>query len=113
MVPDTKCFPAWRLVSLQEQLDRCTEDVSSGETPVLCKDHFDESGSHYMDTDPESSTHSPASVKVPSGPVQEIVESFAGKLTYDPAAITAPVAIIRGEWDSLLTDSDARWYSMR
>jgi hypothetical protein len=31
------------------------------------------------------------------------------RLAYDPGLIRAPVAIIRGEWDSLATDADARW----
>jgi hypothetical protein len=33
----------------------------------------------------------------------------AGDLGYDPGLIRAPVAIIRGEWDSLATDADAHW----
>ncbi|MBV8538701.1 MAG: hypothetical protein JO128_24095, partial [Alphaproteobacteria bacterium] len=32
----------------------------------------------------------------------------AGELAYDPGLIGAPVAIIRGEWDSLATDDGAR-----
>jgi pimeloyl-ACP methyl ester carboxylesterase len=32
-----------------------------------------------------------------------------GKLAYDPRLIQAPVAIIRGNWDSLCTDADAAW----
>jgi hypothetical protein len=30
-------------------------------------------------------------------------------LANDPGLIRAPVAIIRGEWDSLATDVDAHW----
>jgi pimeloyl-ACP methyl ester carboxylesterase len=62
-----------------------------------------------MDTDPDSRTRSPASVKTPSGPWQDIATSGAGDLAYDPGLIRAPVAIIRGEWDSLATDTDAHW----
>jgi pimeloyl-ACP methyl ester carboxylesterase len=62
-----------------------------------------------MDTDPESRTRSPTSVKTPSGPWQDIADSGAGDLAYDPGLIRAPVAIIRGEWDSLATDADAHW----
>jgi pimeloyl-ACP methyl ester carboxylesterase len=32
-----------------------------------------------------------------------------GQLAYDPSRIAAPVAIIRGEWDNLMRDDDARW----
>jgi pimeloyl-ACP methyl ester carboxylesterase len=106
---EAKCFPSWRLVSLQEQWYRFTEDVPPGEPPVLLERHFEEWGRLYLDTDSGSRTRTPASVKVPSGPVQEIAEAFAGQLAYDPAVIKAPTLIIRGEWDSLVTDEDARW----
>jgi pimeloyl-ACP methyl ester carboxylesterase len=102
-------FPAWRLVSLQEQWRRFTEDVPPEESAVLSQHHFDEWGSLYLDTDARSRTRSPASVQVPTGPVQEIAEAFAGQLAYNPASITSPIAIIRGAWDSLVTDPDARW----
>ena len=32
-----------------------------------------------------------------------------GKLAYDPVYVRAPLAIVRGEWDSMCTDADARW----
>jgi pimeloyl-ACP methyl ester carboxylesterase len=102
-------FPAWRLVSLQDQWTRFTDDVPAGEALVLARRHFDEWGALYLDTDAESRTRSPASVKIPSGPWQDIADAWAGRLGYDPALIRAPVAIVRGEWDSLATDADARW----
>ena len=102
-------YPAWRLVSLDDQWKRFTDDVPAGEPPVLARRHFDEWGQRYLDTDPESRTRSPASVKTPSGPWQDIADAWSGRLAYDPALIRAPVAIIRGEWDSLATDADARW----
>jgi pimeloyl-ACP methyl ester carboxylesterase len=30
-------------------------------------------------------------------------------LAYDPSQVRCPVAIIRGEWDGLVGDDDARW----
>lgn len=106
---EPQAFPAWRLVSLKDQWDRFTAEVPSGEPAVLSKRHFEEWGSLYMDTDSESRTRSPASVKLPSGPWQDIADAGAGDLAYDPGLIQAPVAIIRGEWDSLATDVDAHW----
>jgi len=102
-------FPAWRCVSLKDQWDRFTEDVPRGEPAVLSRQHFDEWGERYLDTDPESRTRMPASVKTPMGPWYDIAAAWAGKLPYDPALVRGPVAIIRGEWDSLCTDVDARW----
>jgi pimeloyl-ACP methyl ester carboxylesterase len=100
---------AWRLVSLQEQWDRFTQDVPSGEPAVLKRQNFDEWGELYLDTDAESRTRSPASVKTPSGPWQDIALAWAGRLAYDPAKIRAPVGIIRGEWDKASTEADAQW----
>jgi pimeloyl-ACP methyl ester carboxylesterase len=106
---DPQIYPAWRLVSLQEQWDRFTQDVPSGEPAVLNRQDFCEWGERYLDTDAVSRTRSPASVKIPSGPWQDIALAWAERLAYDPANIRAPVGIIRGEWDKACTDADARW----
>lgn len=102
-------YPAWRLVSLDDQWTRFTADVPTGETPVLARRHFNEWGPLYLDSDPESRTRTPASVQIPSGPWQDIADAWSGRLAYDPSLIRAPVAIARGEWDSFATDVDARW----
>jgi len=106
---DLPTSPAWRCVSLQDQWARFTADVPPGAAPVLSQSDFDEWGELYLDTDPESRTRLPASVKIPSGPWQDIAAAWAGDLAYDPRLIRAPLAILRGEWDSLVTDTDARW----
>lgn len=102
-------YPAWRLVSLDDQWTRFTAEVPAGAGPVLSHRHFDEWGERYLDSDPDSRTRSPASVKIPSGPWQDIADAWSGNLAYDPALIRAPVAIIRGEWDTMAPDADARW----
>lgn len=102
-------LPGWRLISLEDQWQRFVADVPKGEEPVLSRRHFDEWGQLYLDTDPESRTRSPAAVKTPSGAFQDIYDAWAGELAYEPALICAPVAIIRGEWDGMCTDADARW----
>ena len=38
-----------------------------------------------------------------------ILRAWQGHLAYDPGSVQAPVAIIRGEWDGLIPDQDARW----
>jgi pimeloyl-ACP methyl ester carboxylesterase len=102
-------LPAWRLISQKDQWDRFTETVPKGEKPVLSRRHFDEWGERYLDTDAASRTRAPAAVKVPSGAFQDIFDAWAGELAYDPALVRAPVAIIRGEWDSYCNDADAQW----
>lgn len=102
-------LPGWRLISLEDQWSRFTETVPSGESPVLLLRHFEEWGQRYLDSDPQSRMRIPASVKVPSGAFQDIYDAWARELAYDPALVRAPVAIIRGEWDGMCTDRDARW----
>jgi pimeloyl-ACP methyl ester carboxylesterase len=102
-------LPAWRPVSLKDQGDRFVGDVPAGAEPVLSPRHFAEWGELYLDSDPGSRSRDPAAVAVPGGPFQDIFDAWAGNLAYDPGLVRAPVALIRGEWDSLCNDNDARW----
>jgi pimeloyl-ACP methyl ester carboxylesterase len=105
----TPLAPAWRIVTLADQWARFVEDVPAGEPPVLSHAHFAEWGERYLDSDPASRNRAPAGVKIPTGPFADILHAWHGDLAYDPALIEAPVAIIRGEWDGLIPDEDARW----
>jgi pimeloyl-ACP methyl ester carboxylesterase len=102
-------FPAWRIVTLQDQWNRFVEDVPAHEPPVLSRVHFEKWGEPYLDSDCESRVRDPAGVKTPLGPFSEIIRAWHGQLAYYPARVRAPVAVIRGEWDSLMRDDDARW----
>jgi pimeloyl-ACP methyl ester carboxylesterase len=102
-------FPAWRPVSLADQWRRFTAEVPKGEQPVLSRRHFEEWGERYLDTDPDSRSRLPVSVKTPCGAWQDIAAAHAGDLGYDPRLVQAPVVLIRGEWDVWATDADARW----
>jgi pimeloyl-ACP methyl ester carboxylesterase len=102
-------FPAWRVVTPEDQWNRFIEDVPAHEAPVLSRLHFAEWSEAYLASDPESRTRDPAGVKTPLGPFSEIIQAWHGRLGYDPGKVRAPVAIIRGEWDGLISDDDARW----
>ncbi len=102
-------FPAWRLVTAEDQWNRFIKDVPAHEPPVLSRIHFDEWARLYLDSDHESRGRDPASVKLPAGPPSEIIKARHGHLAYDPTQVRSPVAIIRGEWDGLILDDDARW----
>jgi pimeloyl-ACP methyl ester carboxylesterase len=101
--------PAWRIVTLEDQWTRFIEDVPPHEPPVLSRAHFEEWGQAYLGTDPESRSRDPAGVKTPTGPLADILRAWHGVLGYDPIRVTAPIALIRGEWDGLIPDEDARW----
>jgi pimeloyl-ACP methyl ester carboxylesterase len=102
-------FPAWRIVTPEDQWNRFVEDVPAHEPPVLSRDHFEQWAMRYLDSDPESRSREPAGVTVPLGPFSEIIKAWHGQLAYDPALVRSPVAIIRGEWDGLMQDADAHW----
>jgi pimeloyl-ACP methyl ester carboxylesterase len=48
---EPQSFPAWRLVSFEDQWDRFTVEVPPGESAVFSKRHFEEWGPLYLDTD--------------------------------------------------------------
>ena len=106
---DTARIPAYSFVTEEAQRSRFYGYVPKGERPVLDARHFALWGPAYLATDPMSRTRSPASVEVPSGPDADVEDAWSGKLGYDPAAITAPVLIVRGEWDKVAKDADAEW----
>ena len=93
-------LPGWPLISRKDQWERSTEEPARA-TPVVSLLGFAGWGERYLDLDPDSPRRSPPSVKVPSGPSQDILDAWA--------SLTAPVAIVRGECDSDCTDADADW----
>jgi pimeloyl-ACP methyl ester carboxylesterase len=101
--------PAWRVVSVDDQWKRFIEDVPADEPPVLSRAHFDEWSERYLDSDPRGRVRDPVGVAVPTGPFFDILRAWHGELRYDPALVRAPIAIIRGEWDGVVPDEDARW----
>src|SRR5215468_6095920 len=101
--------PAWRIVTLADQWSRFIEDVPGDEPPVLSCAHFEEWGERYLDSDPRSRSRDPIGVQVPTGPFNDIHRAWHGEFPYDPGLVRAPVAIVRGEWDGVIPDDDARW----
>jgi pimeloyl-ACP methyl ester carboxylesterase len=100
---------AWRVITVDDQWTRFVEDVPVGEPPVLSRQHFEEWAVAYLDSDEDSRSRKPPAVQVPSGPFNDILRAWHGELGYDPALVHAPIALIRGEWDGIAPDEDARW----
>ncbi len=104
-------MPAWMTMTREAQWQRFSQDVPSGHTPVLAQSHFDRWASDYLATDSACAAH--GGVRIPMGPMADIAAGWHGALAYDPALITAPLRIVRGEWDSLCNDADAAWLLSR
>jgi pimeloyl-ACP methyl ester carboxylesterase len=102
-------LPQWRFVTVKNQYDRFVLEVPAGHEPVLLHRHFQPWAQAYLASDPTSSMREPASVRVPNGPLAALIDAWTGMLAYDPAGIESPLLVIRGEWDTLNTELDARW----
>ena len=102
------CQPGCRLRSKRSG-SASSEDVRRASRPCRPGRHS-MSGRHSTSRPTRGAGHAPRrrSQRRPAPrPISR--RSWHGDLPYDPAAVKAPVAIIRGEWDLLVTDADARW----
>lgn len=100
---------SWRFLTVEEQRKRFVEDVPAGHGGVLVEEDFPAWATTFLASDPTSATRTPPSVKTPNGPIADIMAAWSGALAYDPSTIGSPVAVVRGEWDSLCTGADAAW----
>jgi pimeloyl-ACP methyl ester carboxylesterase len=100
-------LPAWRDVTVEAQHARFIEDVPEGHAPVLVS--FDRWAPAYLASDPDSAIRTPPAVRIPNGPSADNADAWAGRLAWNPAELTRPLAIVRGAWDSLCSDGDAAW----
>jgi heme-degrading monooxygenase HmoA/pimeloyl-ACP methyl ester carboxylesterase len=96
----------WDLITPGAQLVRFREDVPKDEGELITDAMFAPWGAAYVETDPAAPIRNPPSVAVPNGPVADIIAARGGVFPYDPSRITCPVSIIRGAWDSQVTDKD-------
>jgi pimeloyl-ACP methyl ester carboxylesterase len=103
----------WRLVTVAQQLSRFIEDVPKVHPPVLIEENLQDWGPAYLASDTEASLRMPPAVRIPGGPGADIAEAWSGCLPYDPRDLQCPVLCVRGEWDNLSTDDDARWLLSR
>jgi pimeloyl-ACP methyl ester carboxylesterase len=98
-------LPAWSDVTNDAQYARFVEDVPNGHAPVL--EGFERWAPAYLASDPDAAERTPPAVRVPNGPRADNIDSWAGRMPWDPARLTRPIAIVRGAWDSLCRDADA------
>lgn len=103
----------WRLITLEAQLARFRADAPPGHPPVLIEPELELWGPAYLATDPAAHSYAPPAVKVPGGPDADVAAAWSGQLPYNATAVRAPTLVVRGEWDSLCTDADARWLLSR
>lgn len=100
-------LPAWRYVSVAEQLARFTHDTPADHANVLAEPSLATWGPAWLASDPTSSSRTPPTVQIPTGSTVDIGTLWSGRDLYDPTQIKAKTLIIRGEWDSVSSANDA------
>jgi pimeloyl-ACP methyl ester carboxylesterase len=105
-LPPAGSIPAWRRLTVAEQLARFVNDTPAGHASVLAEPTLDRWGPAWLATDADAMMHTPASVQVPTGPQADIIAQWSGNDLYDPASISMPTLIVRGEWDSVCSAAD-------
>lgn len=76
------------------------------ERPQLAPEIFKRWGAEWLASDKAGANGGKGRVRFPSGPSQDIADLSQGRGYYDPAAIRAPVLLIRGEWDAWPSHED-------
>jgi pimeloyl-ACP methyl ester carboxylesterase len=104
--PDLSGIPAWRLITVAEQLARFRADVPAGTPNILAEPELAAWGPAWLASQDDAAARTPPAVKVPSGSQVDIGDMWSGKSVYDPARLTCPTMVIRGAWDSLCTNDD-------
>ena len=95
---------AWLDVSNEAQHARFVEDVPPGDPPVLAA--FDRWAPAYLASDPGALSRTPPAVRVPAGPASDNRAAWAGTLSWSPAELGRPFAVVRGAWDRTSSAAD-------
>lgn len=101
-------LPSHYPVSAWAQYRRFVEDVPRGQPQVLSEAHMHAWAEQFLAGGAAGSAQLAPAVLVPSGPAADIAALWSGRALYDPAAVSAPTLLVRGEWDSLCNDADAQ-----
>jgi pimeloyl-ACP methyl ester carboxylesterase len=105
---DTTHMPAWSSITPEDRLAGLAALAPSGAPRVLEQDYSRSFAASYLASDPTSSSRRPPTIALPKGPDADLRDAWSGTELYDASRIVAPVLIVRGEWDEITTDADAR-----
>jgi pimeloyl-ACP methyl ester carboxylesterase len=105
---DTTQQPAWALVTAEQQRPRQRSGLPDHAATPVSDEELDRWCAAYLNSDPTASQRAPRSAKVPNGPGADIGLLWSGKSIVDSSHIRQPTLIVRGEWDHITTDADAK-----
>ncbi len=89
-LPNPASIPAWRWLTVAEQLGRFVHDTPATHAIVLTEPTLEKWGPAWFATDATSKAQVPPAVRVPTGPQADIMSLWTGGDLYDPALIKTP-----------------------
>jgi pimeloyl-ACP methyl ester carboxylesterase len=102
-------YGSYRLITLQDTFERWNDDLPAGDPELFREQGIPEL---LFDTQAELDTGSeerhPRSFRCPNGALADLIRIFNGHPIYNPAKLTMPLLLVRGEHDTTSTRSDAR-----
>lgn len=105
-LPET--LGAYRLVTLDGVIRRWDADLPTANSSVYREDGIAELVFEMLSAlDPHASSRLPPAFRCPNGPLADIARIFEGQPLYDPAKLTMPTLLVRGDDDTTSTHSAA------
>lgn len=102
-------FGAHRLVSAAGLIERWNGDLPAGDPARFREEGIAELVFETMAAlDRSSASRSPPAFRCPNGALADMVQVFNGRPLYDPAPLTMPILVVRGEHDTTSTETDGR-----
>jgi pimeloyl-ACP methyl ester carboxylesterase len=102
-------FGAYRLVTAAEVIRRWNSDLPTADPARYREDGIPELVFATLSAlDPRAPSHEPPAFRCPNGALADMVGIFNGRPLYDPAHLTMPTLLLRGDADTTSTDHDAR-----
>jgi alpha-beta hydrolase superfamily lysophospholipase len=90
------------------QYRRFIENVPRGAAQVFAEADFQLWSQAFLATDAASAQRMPPAVLTPAGPQQDVRALWSGQALYDAGAVTVPVLLARGAWDTVCGEADAQ-----
>ncbi len=99
---------AYRLVTLEDVIRRWDDGLPTPDSTVYREDGIAELMFETLSAlDPGSSSRRPPSFRCPNGPLADILRMRNGAPPYNPARLTMPTLVVRGDGDTTSTHDDA------
>jgi pimeloyl-ACP methyl ester carboxylesterase len=98
-------YQAWTVQQARDRLQTGTPEAEKDK--LFPAAWFQQWAAAELATDPVGAALSPSVVRTPNGSVQDMRDYwYAGKAVWDPAQVTVPTLVVRGEWDQALPLAD-------